>query len=384
MGTPAYMAPEQAAGAKDVGTAADVYALGGILYRLLSGRPPFTGPTTLDVLICVMEDEPVPLRKTNPKVPRDLETIAHKCLQKQRDKRYATAADLADDLERFREGEPIRARRVPLLERAWRWSWKYPALAGLRGFLGLGVSVVLSLALLGILSSPERNYFAVAGLLLGVALFFGFTRARPKPIAWGVVAGAVCGGVLLVLVLRFGVGLHDAAKLPNHPPAQRGDLVAFGCLLPLFLGTLVGVACRERWYLSVAGGAALLALLIFVPAGFGSVLFSCHVTFVVVGVARLIRRYRGGTLLDVIAGMNGGFALFGFVGAVLGSCLLGPLWMYFRAPGDEASMIWFLVAVYGIGLLVGLAGAILVGCLAAKWSNKAHRGTSPLPPATNA
>jgi hypothetical protein len=124
MGTPSYMAPEQAAGrAKEVGRAADVYALGAILYRLLAGRPPFTGDTTLDVLAQVLSDEPPPLRRYNRAVPRDLETIVSHCLEKDPAKRYETAMQLRSDLELWLQGRPIPARGVRwrTFDRALEW-----------------------------------------------------------------------------------------------------------------------------------------------------------------------------------------------------------------------------------------------------------------------
>jgi serine/threonine-protein kinase len=131
LGTPAYMAPEQARGQKDVGPAVDVWALGAVLYECLTGSPPFQAPTAHETLSQVLNDEPVAVRQRNPKVPHDLETICHKCLQKEPSRRYHSAEALAEDLRRFQAGDLIEARPVGLVERTARWVRRHAMVTGL-------------------------------------------------------------------------------------------------------------------------------------------------------------------------------------------------------------------------------------------------------------
>jgi tetratricopeptide (TPR) repeat protein/tRNA A-37 threonylcarbamoyl transferase component Bud32 len=144
VGTPSYMAPEQVVGRPgSVGPPADIYGLGATLYELLTGRPPFRGETATETERQLLTREPVPPSQLNAKVPRDLETICLKCLQKEPTRRYESALALTDDLRRFEEGRPIHARPVGRGERAWRWCRRNPTMAAL---------LLTALALVGLVS----------------------------------------------------------------------------------------------------------------------------------------------------------------------------------------------------------------------------------------
>jgi predicted Ser/Thr protein kinase len=145
LGTPGYMAPEQAMGhSKQVGPGTDIYALGAILYEMLTGRPPFTGTNTMKVMRQAVEEEPVPPRRLESTVPADLETICLKCLQKQPALRYDSAQALADDLNRFLKHEPILARPVGSLRRLAKWARRRPAAAALVAVSCLALLAALS------------------------------------------------------------------------------------------------------------------------------------------------------------------------------------------------------------------------------------------------
>jgi serine/threonine protein kinase/Flp pilus assembly protein TadD len=153
VGTPSYMAPEQAAGQKTLTTAADVYGVGAILYTLLTGKPPFQAETRLETLRMVAENMPASPRALNSLVDRDLETICLKCLGKSASQRYADAQALADDLERYLASEPIEARPIPGWKRGLKWAKRRPALAAL---VVISFTTVLSL-IVGYLQYQERR-----------------------------------------------------------------------------------------------------------------------------------------------------------------------------------------------------------------------------------
>ncbi len=142
IGTPSYMAPEQVTGHRpSIGPATDVYGLGALLYHMLTGRPVFSAASVAETLEQVRHQDPVPPRRLNPSIPRDLETICLKCLKKAPARRYPTAEALADDLHLYQEGSPITARPVSIAERIWRDCQRRPAVATLAGSLVITLCV---------------------------------------------------------------------------------------------------------------------------------------------------------------------------------------------------------------------------------------------------
>ncbi len=161
MGTPSYMSPEQAAGrTKEVGTPTDVYALGAILYELLTGRPPFRGASQMETIHQVLTWEPERLRAIDATVPRDLETIALKCLAKEPPKRYATAAGLALDLGAYLEGRPIAARPVGRVERAVKWVARNPVVTAMTAAVALALTVGTTVSFLKYRDAEEQKGIA--------------------------------------------------------------------------------------------------------------------------------------------------------------------------------------------------------------------------------
>ena len=161
MGTPSYMSPEQAAGrTKEVGTGTDVYALGAILYELLTGRPPFLGESTMETIQQVLTQEPERPRGIDSSIPRDLETICLKCLAKEPAKRYSTAAELGADLRAYLDGRPIAARPVGRVERAVKWVTRNPVVTGLAAAVVLALTVGTTVSYLKYRDAEEQKGIA--------------------------------------------------------------------------------------------------------------------------------------------------------------------------------------------------------------------------------
>jgi len=229
VGTPSYMPPEQAAGKLDeIGPASDVYALGAVLYAMLTGRPPFQAPNPLDTLLQVLEQEPIAPRRRNPHVPRDLETICLKALEKNPDRRYRTAGDMAADLGRYLSGFAITARRVGPVGRMIRWAKRRPAVSvSLLCALVLGLAAILFAYQL----VRERRQHAIDNALASIWVgdFGQAEEAIDEAQRWGATPG-------WVRMLRGQLALHrgeteeavqhlsEAVRLLPRSPAARAML----------------------------------------------------------------------------------------------------------------------------------------------------------------
>jgi hypothetical protein len=238
LGTPSYMAPEQASGSgQQVGPACDIYGLGAVLYELITGRPPFQSDTPLDTLMHVLERDPAPPRLLNPKVDRDLEAICLKCLEKDPKRRYATALELAEDLDRYLNGETIKARSISMLDRLSRTLDRSQQVREFRGWGNLvlifGAIIFIEHVIVFIMTQfygehyPVRwivllrgGQFAVMGLV-----FWRYRKSQFLPTTpaerqlWSIWLGYLIASAVVIvaewiLVASGVIEKHELAKFP--------------------------------------------------------------------------------------------------------------------------------------------------------------------------
>jgi serine/threonine-protein kinase len=254
MGTPGYMAPEQAEGKRDVGPAADIYALGAILYELLTGAGPFSGATPLDAILRVLSEEPVPPRRLRAQVPRGLETVCLKCLEKDPRQRYASAQDLADDLGRWLQGVAPLARPPALTGRLARWARQRPALAAtLCALLVLYANHLLLIAA-GVEGQGGSYHWFVTGLVLvWAASAVGCQRLASRP-GWrwrATYAWAALDVLLFTALLLRGNGpqstLLVAYQLLIAGAALRSRIALVWCLTGLCSASYLALQADALW-----------------------------------------------------------------------------------------------------------------------------------------
>jgi tRNA A-37 threonylcarbamoyl transferase component Bud32 len=265
IGTPLYMAPEQALGSsEEQGPAADIYALGVVLYELLCGRPPFLGTRPLEVLDQVRGADPPPLRKQRPDVPRDLETICLKCLQKRPAERYATAQALADDLGRFLQGAEVAARPVTMWQRLVRWCQE-PQRLREAGWTVVAVNIVMGgwtlFATVAVAAGwvPRPDHLSAAEVwrqLLPVVVFtspvlvaIGVAIMQGKK--WAAQIGAGSGAGMTVVALLLGLRLieNPYSWLYNDIPGyalQVYLLLAMLCFVQTLASVIAWMALSAR------------------------------------------------------------------------------------------------------------------------------------------
>jgi serine/threonine-protein kinase len=255
LGTPSYMAPEQAdSNGHAVGPAADVYALGAILYECLTGRPPFTGRHLLATVRQVVAEEPTPPRQINPQIPKDLQTICLKCLEKDPRRRYASARALGDDLGAYQRGEAISARPPSLFGRIDRWVRLRPALSAT--LIALTALYINHLVLLALGSQNEGGDFHVFATAItigwaGGAIFFQWLVTRSRYSEAATYGWAALDVTMATLMMWRGQGPRSALLI-GYPLLITGTALRFRPSLIWFVTGLcvtgyLGMVAEAEW-----------------------------------------------------------------------------------------------------------------------------------------
>jgi predicted Ser/Thr protein kinase len=327
LGTPGYMAPEQAAGrAADAGPACDIWALGTILYECLTGRRAFDATNWRDSLRQVQDDDPIPPKRVREEIPRELEAVCLKCLAKKPGDRYASASDLADDLDRFLAGEPVLARSPTLVRRFDRWLRKQPDF----GALGLAFLIVGSISA-ALVSARIHFLFGTIAFVLG---WVAATRSGVRELIVGYVAGALA----LVATVALSIFHHEWTLANRMIPTIAGS--------PLLLVALASVCWRDGWIarIAIVIGLGILAaglpFLVNDPWIHGSLAAGA-------AIAATIARYVAGQYAASTVTVTLTMAIGTLFGSGCGAIVAGTSGI--REPRLQ----------YGIGVGIAIAGAYL-------------------------
>lgn len=251
LGSPNYMAPEQAAGKSSASTPqSDIYSLGAILYELLSGRPAFQGETLQSILNQAQQADPLPPRRLNPSTPEDLQSICMKCLQKEPERRYASAQEFADDLGRFLESKPVLARPVSRLERTWLWCRRRPLLAA----MSTGLFLAVLLGVTGILWQWRAAEFHAQGELEQRLI----AQAEEEATRLNLYAADIAVASEMIRDGNYGLARRTLERL--RPQPDEADLRGFEWR---YLWNL----CRGNQLATLAGHTATVTCAAFSPDG---------------------------------------------------------------------------------------------------------------------
>ena len=346
VGTPSYMAPEQARAEKQLSTGVDVYALGAILYELLTGEPPFKGATQLDTILQVLEHDPADPRTLNPSADRDLSVIALRCLEKEPANRYTSAEALAEELERWLTNEPIQARKSSVQYRMVKWAGRHPIAVSLR-FLAIAILLIFTGCGFGDTLWPT---------LLAIAVLTGIMIAHGKTflialIVFGVISLPAAVGACLV-------GDEVSTWLRNNGlDVGSFDILQLVLFFPLGVAILLGIAVRHRIAELAGVGPGLFGLAaacwLWQP-GFdaGPELPSFKLFFLgptvglLLGVlCKLVSHLAGGNLLDIACGT--------FFGAIVGSVVSFMIAGAIAPTPDAITMLYISVPLLPFGPVVG-------------------------------